>query len=165
MNKLEKYKMGKEYKPKYKLTIKYPRLPLKFESGDIVYYNALSKAYVREKFPHYAVDVNEVENNPDFWEKVKQPLFVTDDGFVLFGETNRKFYIVVDFIKYRSTISDFEDQKKLPHKVFYNESNADEYIAWYKKEFSINDLLLADVGITTSQLDKLQELAIERSEQ
>lgn len=78
--------MGKEYKPKYKLTIKYPRLPLKFESGDIVYYNALSKAYVREKFPHYAVDVNEVENNPDFWEEVKQPLFVTDDNIEIFDD-------------------------------------------------------------------------------
>lgn len=142
----------------YKLKRWYPSLPAALKKEMVVEFNGSSIRWV-DGCIEYNHEINELELKcTDFWEEVKQPLFVTEDGFKFFGETNREFYIVVDFIKYKSTISDFEDQKKLPHKVFYHEATADEYIAWYKKEFSINDLLLADVGITTSQLHKLQEL-------
>lgn len=82
---------GLEYKAQYKLKVKYPRLPLNFESGDIVYYSAISKGYVRARVPHYAVTVNEVENNPDFWELITEHCCEhIVDGFYL-GTTYPKY--------------------------------------------------------------------------
>lgn len=57
---------------KYRLAIKYPSLQKEFEEGDMVYYNGLSNVYVRARSPHYSIDVNEVENNPDFWELIEK---------------------------------------------------------------------------------------------
>ena len=47
---------------KYRLKIKYPNLFQKNEIGDIVYYNSLTKNYVKAEAPHYSVSVYDVEN-------------------------------------------------------------------------------------------------------
>ena len=160
--------MGKEYKPKYKLTIKYPRLPLKFESGDIVYYNALSKAYVREKFPHYAVDVNEVENNPDFWELIEEkPLFTTEDGVEVHCRDWELFGVEVSTFK-RAVVTS-KSLNRHSFLLFANKHKADEYIWRNKRLFSYEDFVewygcVFKLG-RESIYETLEWLAIERSEQ
>ena len=57
---------------KYKLKVKYPSLFQKNEIGDIVYYNSLTKNYVKAGAPHYSVSVYDVENFPDCWELVEE---------------------------------------------------------------------------------------------
>lgn len=150
----------------YKLVRWYPSLPIKWDSTHSYQYNRKLNVMVNitlrdKKIAPYVQSMPLIE--PDFieyWEKNKpKPLFITEDGVEVFDKDFE--FILVDYAFEKFYASYVELVKPLNtdiFKYFAHESNADEYIAWYKKEFSINDLLLADVGITTSQLDKLQEL-------
>ena len=125
---------------KYRLKIKYPNLFQKNEIGDIVYYNSLTKNYVKAEAPHYSVSVYDVENFPDCWELVeeKEPLFVTEDGVEIFVGDNF-ISIGKDFIKNEITAYN------LPYtgdfKRFKHESNADTYIWKNKPVFSYEDFM------------------------
>ena len=144
---------------KYRFKIKYPNLFQKNEIGDIVYYNSLTKNYVKAEAPHYSVSVYDVENFPDCWELVeeKEPLFITEDGVEIFiGDT---FVIVEDdFTKLNLTAFNIpypEDFKKFKH-----ESNADTYIWKNKPVFSYKDFIRWG-NVPYERV--IKELAMERS--
>lgn len=134
-----------EYKPEYKLKIKYPRLPLKFESGDTVYYNSLSKAYVRKESPHYVVDVNEVENYPDFWEKMgqRQPLMVTADGMYVYDGWVVTTVNKLTLEKQANQPVTTELANNTNFVVFVNKGKADKYI----EENKLKPLLTTEDGV------------------
>ena len=73
---------------KYRLKIKYPSFFQEKEIGDIVYYNSLTKNYVKAEAPHYSVNVYDVENYPDCWELIEEekpkPLFLRKMGWRYF---------------------------------------------------------------------------------
>ena len=127
---------------KYRLKIKYPNLFQKNEIGDIVYYNSLTKNYVKAEAPHYSVSVYDVENFPDCWELVeeKEPLFITEDG-VEFTFISQKFFVVnkEDFRKEMCPV--LSDDVIENWLVFYHESNADTYIWKNKPVFSYEDFM------------------------
>ena len=144
---------------KYRLKIKYPNLFQKNEIGDIVYYNSLTKNYVKAEAPHYSVSVYDVENFPDCWELVeeKEPLFITEDGVDIFlGHS----YILIDkeFIKHKQTASNIVYTEYF--KKFKHESNADEYIVKNKPVFSYEDFIRWG-NVPYERV--IRELAIERS--
>ena len=158
----------------YKLVRWYPSLPTKWDSTHSYQYNRKLNVMVNitlrdKKIAPYVQSMPLIE--PDFieyWEKNKpKPLFITEDGVEVFSDIDSLFAVnLTYFSKTQHTLRSSKWLIDNPsYKVFSLETNADEYIAWYKKDFSINDLLLADIGITTSQLDKLQELAKERIEE
>ena len=90
----------------------------------------------------------------------RKPLFITEDGVEIFRDDK---CFAVDVNTLRKCPREAYEGNYTNFKYFFHEDKADEYIAWNKKVFSVNDLLLADVGIRTQTLDKLQQLVIERS--
>lgn len=48
------------------------------------------------------------------------------------------------------------------HKIFGTKEKAEEYISWHKRDLSMNEILLADIGISTENLDKLQSIVKKR---
>ena len=126
---------------KYRLKIKYPNLYQENEIGDIVYYNSLTKSYVKAEAPHYSVSAYDVENYPDCWELIeeKEPLFVTEDGMECF---DRDEYISIgnDFSKIYMIACNCDAPYSSDVKRFFHESNADEYIWRNKRLFSYNDI-------------------------
>lgn len=159
-------------KKEYELVQWYPSLPLGWSpeheylfDGKTNIISNLSKLEDCFKTEH---EINLIELDfPNYWKEKRKPLFVTEDGVEVLSDIDNLYAVnLTYFNKTKNTLRHSSWLiENSAYKVFYHEANADEYIAWYKKEFSINDLLLADVGITTSQLDKLQELAKERSKE
>lgn len=138
----------------YKLKNKYPSLSSVFENGDIIQYNSNLKIYVRVKPPYRTVDINEVENHPDYWELIeeKKLLFITDDGVVVFDDNVFVFIVSIkSLIKIRwfaSTYKNYKDKNNI--KVFYHESNADKYI----EENKLKPLLITEDGVEVSDKSK-----------
>ena len=149
---------------KYRLKIKYPNLFQKNEIGDIVYYNSLTKNYVKAEAPHYSVSVYDVENFPDCWELVeeKKPLFVTEDGVEVFSDIDNLFAInLTYFSKTQNTLRSSSWLIDNPsYKVFSLESNADQYIWKNKPVFSYEDFMRWG-NVPYERV--IKELAIERS--
>ena len=127
---------------KYRLKIKYPNLFQKNEIGDIVYYNSLTKNYVKAEAPHYSVSVYDVENFPDCWELVEEekPLFVTEDGVEVFDKNSTVYCITRGYNKHEEN---YISMRKIESylKVFFHESNADTYIWKNKPVFSYEDFM------------------------
>ena len=159
-------------KKQYRLKRGYPSLKKTVEVGCII-----TKIYTCGGY-HYRGSDNEgvifyvsgsqCENNPDFWELIEdeepKPLFVTEDG-VEISDLCQTVYLIhpKTFIRQKSNLGYFSANDLDNNKLFFHESNADEYVVWHKKWFSVNDLLLADIGITTNQLDKLHQMAIKKN--
>lgn len=126
---------------KYRLKIKYPSLFKEHKIGDIVYYNSLTRSYIRAEAPHYSVSVYDVENFPDCWELIEEekPLFITEDGVECF---DRDEYIAIgsDFSKINMVAYNCDAPYSSDVKRFKHESNADEYIWKNKPIFSYNDI-------------------------
>ena len=128
---------------KYRLKINYPSLFQEHKKGDIVYYNSLTKNYVKAEAPHYSVSAYDVENFPDCWELIEEqePLFVTEDGVDLFDLCQTVYLIhPKTFMKQKSYLGYFSTNDLDNNKLFYHESNADEYIWRNKPVFSYNDI-------------------------
>ncbi len=138
---------------KYRLKQWYPSLDVTLNVGDVIEITGRVESFyggIIYEFTHTTGDYTDVGfiqecefNNPDFWELIEEgnPLFVTDDGVEVFdrdtivynvrNNTSAKIGVSVAFLsKY-----DFE------HKVFFHESNADEYIWRNKKVFSYEDFI------------------------
>ena len=156
---------------KYKLLQWYPSIPNMWTTEDKYYYDIGRKTLhnlTRESEGLYPMSVTLYPYHlkyQGFWQLIddKNPLFTTDDGVDMFDETDCLFIVNKQSDKYKVEIGNIYDKSnRQDFKYFFHESDADEYIAWHKKAFSVNDLLLFDLGISTSNLDKLQQIAKER---
>ena len=69
---------------KYKLKLKYPSLPKDWEEGMEIGQGDRRSLELYSpcngKYTDYYIPVYDVKNFPEFWEEVKEPLFVTEDG-------------------------------------------------------------------------------------
>jgi hypothetical protein len=126
---------------KYRLKINYPSLFKEHKIGDIVYYNSLTRSYIRAEAPHYSVSVYDVENFPDCWELIEEqePLFITEDGVECF-DGDEYISIGHDFCMRSMRASNCDSPYSNDVVRFKNESNADEYIWKNKPIFSYNDI-------------------------
>ena len=147
---------------KYRLKIKYPNLFQKNEIGDIVYYNSLTKNYVKAEAPHYSVSAYDVENFPDCWELIEdqEPLFIAGDGAVFFDDV---YYLVTKPYFVKTKLKAKESIYKGDGFIYFkHESNADEYIWKNKPVFSYEDMMKAKHSIILTSED-IEKSAKERS--
>lgn len=98
-----------------------------------------------------------IEESPEFWEEIKEPLFITEDGVEVFKEGN--FFIIdTDYNQEGACYFAWSIEKlfiknksDLPVsscvKIFSTEKAAKEYIDLNKPRFSKKDLLDASVNI------------------
>ena len=74
----------------------------------------------------------------------KEPLFITDDGVDIFDLCQTVYLIhPKTFIKQKSDLGYFSTNDLDNNKVFYYETNADEYIWKNKRVFSYDDMMMA----------------------
>ena len=128
---------------KYRLKQWYPSLGGDFDVRDILYFDRIRGCYVSTYSSDIVLRKREVENNPDFWELIEEqkPLFITEDGVEIFDLCQTVYLIhPKTFIKQKSDLGYFSTNDLDNNKLFYHESNADEYIWRNKRLFSYNDI-------------------------
>ena len=149
----------------YRCIINYPSLFQEHKIGDIVYYNSLTKNYVKAEAPHYSVSAYDVENYPDCWELIEEekPLFITEDGVEVSDKSKNVISVDAFFNKCTFPAQMFinENREHGQFKAFYHESNADEYILWNKPLFSLLEID-ETIEMYTHELEELIKLAKER---
>jgi hypothetical protein len=121
----------KERMAKYKLKKWYPSLPKDWEIGIEVEKCTIDKRYyVSNQWYKPLISQTEVENNPEFWEKVKdKPILITEDG----KEINEgdQYFIGAIYIP----------GKEIIPKYFSTKALRDKYIEENKPMYSKKDML------------------------
>ncbi|HZJ99690.1 MAG TPA: hypothetical protein VFC79_06775, partial [Tissierellaceae bacterium] len=86
--------------------------------------------------------VKKHELRPDFWELIeeKKPLFITEDGVEVFDKNTIVYNVRNNTLEKIKIHSIHLSKYDFEHKVFFHESNADEYIWRNKRLFSYNDI-------------------------
>lgn len=130
---------------KYKLVKKYPGSPnigdtaeLDIELGDF----RVSSNYFQP------IPEKQIINYPEFWEEVKEPLFVTEDGVAkYFGDDY--YYVVEADVRILpfawASLShkvDWKCTKTVPlgRKQFHSLEDCEKYISENKPKFSVKDI-------------------------
>lgn len=151
----------------YKLKKWYPSLHKDWAVGDVVVPWGRQKDCYHIPNKTGIIYKEEVENNPDFWELIEEekPLFITEDGVEVFSDIDSLF--AVDLTYFSKTRNMLRSSRWLidnpSYKVFFLESNADEYIWRNMRVFSYNDLRSWSINGGTQE--EALKVAKERSEQ
>ena len=131
-----------EYQDNFK-TDRTPTVTVVMKNG-ILYFGKLSA----QSFPEFEI----VER------AVKEAVFVTEDGIEIYDSMDSVITIdeniVANYTRYKWANKN--------HKIFGTKEKAEEYISWFKRDLSVNEILLADIGISTENLDKLQSIVKKR---
>ena len=155
---------------KLKLKQWYPSLPESIEVGHTVEIDSKSfsngdvvEYYLLQDTPRMWISSKEL--HPDFWELIEEekPLFITEDGVEIYTNNVKLFAVNSTFITASDNNFDFEVCKKEGWKLFFHESNADEYIWRNKPVFSYKDI--QNYGVHPVNMIRVEQLAKERSEQ
>ena len=160
---------------KYKLKQWYPSLDVTLNVGDVIEITGRIESFyggIIYEFTHTTGDYTDVGfiqecefNNPDFWELIEEekPLFVTEDGVDIFDLCQTVYLIhPKTFIKQKSYLGYFSTNVLDNNKVFFHESNADEYVWKNKRVFSYEDMMKAKHSIILTSED-IEKSAKERS--
>lgn len=120
---------------KYKLVKKYPGSPnigdtaeLDIELGDF----RVSNNYFQP------ISKKQIINYPEFWEEVKEPLFVTEDGVDVF-KYDYFYYVSKYGICYKGYARELSATNK-EFKYFSTPEAAKKYIEQNKPRFSVKDI-------------------------
>ena len=127
---------------KYRLKQWYPSLLKDVRVGDIITENGQHYKGVTYKCISYRVEIWQL--HPDFWELIEEgkPLFTTDDGVEVSNPEDWIYQVNPLFEKIeRYARNSNINTSKVIVKVFYFESNADEYIWRNKPVFSYEDFI------------------------
>ena len=157
----------------YRLKQWYPSLAISWRTDDRYEYDAgrqvmtnISNVKNGLAIPK-EMAIKEQELHPDFWELIeeKKPLFITEDGVEVFEVSTQKMFVVrlsdcEKFIFDTSVWSNISNESK----VYYHESNADEYIWRNMRLFSYNDIEKYQSGGEGVFYD-IKSIAKERSKQ
>lgn len=130
----------------YKLKQWYPSLSGKLKAGMTVEFNGLNSIRLVDGYAEYSWQIDRFElQNTDFWEEIKQPLFVTDDDIEILDDTTE---IISVSIKHHTVskwgyryLSKPLDRENFKH--FGIEANADKYI----EENKPKPLFITDDGV------------------
>ena len=147
---------------KYKLKQWYPSLDEKWDITHRYEYQS-STGYMCNKSIQHCVIIYKKELHSDFWELIEEekPLFVTEDGVSIYTNNIELFAVNDMFETASSTRFDFDVSRKEGWKLFYHESNADEYIRRNKRLFSYKDI--QNYGVHPVNMIRVEQLAKERS--
>lgn len=119
----------------YRLKQWYPSLPDWVKNNEVIV-----KLDPHDNF--YDIDIgykgksvsrNEVENNPDFWEEVRKPLFTTEDGRDIY-EGDEYFYVTQDGGSYKNLVAKRNCKGLTSSKRFWMLVNAEKYIESMKAQ-------------------------------
>ena len=92
----------------------------------------------------------------------KELLFITEDGIKIIDHRTAIILVDADFMKqYKPAIDCNINTVVATTKLFFHESNADEYILFNKSVFSLRDID-SMIKLHISEFEKLEQLAIER---
>ena len=125
---------------KYRLKQWYPNLHLAWSTTDNYEYDReINRMYNRTRWGTIAITAPYL--HPDFWELIeeKKPLFTTDDGMKVSNPEDWIYLVNSLFEKIERYARNSNINKEIV-KVFYFESNADEYIWRNKPVFSYEDI-------------------------
>ena len=149
----------------YKLKQWYPSLFDDIEVGTIVDYEDGWIYYTNKRGNITSIDMDEEElSHEDFWELIeeKEPLFITEDEIKITEHRTAIILVDTDFMKqYKPAIDCNINTVVATTKLFFHESNADEYILFNKPVFSLRDID-SMIELHLSEFEKLEQLAIER---
>ena len=152
----------------YKLKQWYPSLFDDIEVGIIVNYEDGWIYYTNKRGNKTTIEMDEEElSYEDFWELIeeKELLFITEDGIKIIDHRTVVILVDADFIKqYKPAIDCNINTVVATTKLFFHESNADEYIWKNKPIFSYNDIKKLQSGGEGVFYDVVA-VAKERSEQ
>lgn len=136
---------------KFKLIKKFPNSP---ELGTVIFKGNSSdpnpELYGDDKNKCFFNSKN-VENYPEFWEEVKEPLFTTYDGLEIFAIGVPIYHVFNDLTpeedagydakwKIISTTFNIQNNGNEYHKIFAEKENAEKYIRDNEKKYSLNDI-------------------------
>lgn len=135
----------------YKLKKWYPTLPNDWKTEhDYVYYKEESLMVNKLLMTTHIINFKHLEYR-DFWEEVKQPLFVTDDGVELFDEADKLFIVNKKCYKKEIRIYNIYDKaNRKDFKYFNVEENADKYI----EENKPKPLFITEDGVEYTHLSQ-----------
>ncbi len=152
---------------KYRLKQWYPRIPVYLEDGYIISFDD-DKGIAIYEFVNGTLDTFEMSGAElectQYWEFIEEvkPLFITEDGVSIYINNIELFAVNDMFETASSTRFDFGVSRKEGWKLFYHESNADEYIWRNKRVFSYKDI--QNYGVHPVNMIRVGELAKERIE-
>ena len=150
---------------KYKLKQWYPSLYDDLEVGTVVDYEDDWIYYTNKRGNRTTIEMDEEElSYEDFWELIeeKELLFITEDGIKIIDHRTAIILVDADFMKqYKPAIDCNINTIVATTKLFFHESNADEYILWNKPMFSLQDIDFT-FDLNLEEFEKLEQLAIER---
>ncbi len=81
--------------------------------------------------------VEQVENYPEFWEEIKEALFITNDGVEIFEQVRLWTVIKDSLFLFTSTPTELCEQ----YIYFAEKENAEKYIIDNEKKYSLNDMV------------------------
>lgn len=149
---------------KYRLKQWYPNLHLAWSITDSYEYDRESNR-MHNRTRWGTIPITAPYLHPDFWELIeeKRPLFVTEDGVNLFDLCQTVYLIhPKTFMKQKSDLGYFSTNDLDNNKLFYHESNADEYVWKNKRVFNYEDMMKAKHSIFLTNED-IEKSAKERS--
>lgn len=125
-----KYKLIKDYP-----LVKMPCMVQKLASG--TYGQILGDQIINGFEPA------EIENYPEFWQEVKEPLFVTEDGVEIYDNKEMVYYINCDEFFYVGWqyVCYIDSSKASPYMIFSTREAAEEWIKENKPRFSEKQVL------------------------
>lgn len=129
---------------KYKLIKCYPGSP---NIGDTAIFRENYSDYTISNTFHQPLPKNIIELNPEFWQKIKESLFITEDGIVLYNEDDKVFGVLpkanwqVNYYNGNGIpLSVLLPKTITAWKFFSTKKTAEEYIHYNKPLYSRKDV-------------------------
>lgn len=141
---MSKYKLIKEY-------------PASMSVGTIV--KKVSGGYMSDNLIFFFREY--IENNPEFWEKINEPILRTDDGIDLYQ--NDTFWHVDTYFCVNKGILSMKPGVFKPikgYKHFSTEKAAKDWIDFNKPKYSMNDIINASTTFGCPILDGYRNVNI-----
>ena len=126
---------------KFKLIKCYPgSLPI----GTEVNYSEEHKIYNYNGGNFYSeLPKHQVENLPEFWKEVKEPIFISDDGVEMFKGDNVYFVVNFELSTMIYVVNDWFKTATPDYKRFSTKEAALKYIDLNKPKYSKSDVIEA----------------------
>ena len=120
----------------YKLIKEYPQSPLK---NTIVFKNVNGQYTTENLFLTF--DRVDIELYPEFWQEVKEPVFISDDGVEMFKGDDVYFVVNFELSTMVYVVNDWFKTATPDYKRFSTKEAALKYIDLNKPKYSKSDVI------------------------
>jgi hypothetical protein len=125
---------------KYKLSKWYPGLPVSWKNREVIASNLGHESgyIVNHDLTTCIYSPAYIENNPEFWQPVQEPLFVSEDGVEIYEGMKTTVVSKKDF----STGPDMDNIGMYPNKFWYFSTleSAEKYVRLNKPRYSLRQV-------------------------